>query len=178
MGDATVGKFYDHNVSQAEFQRNSRLLRLASQLGMRDLVTELTIGAQNETEAYQNFSWNLMVLRHEADQLGIEPTTQEVAAAVKALPAFQGDNGFDITRYTQITDRALAPNGFSEAQIQEMAADQIALQRVKKILSAGVSIPENEMRDSYEEAYAKMEVSVVRSNPPSWKRTRKSATKK
>ena len=32
----------------------------------------------------------------------------------------------------------------------------------KKILSAGVNIPENEMRESYEQAYAKMEVSVVR----------------
>ncbi len=162
MGDAAVGKLYGHNISQVEFQRHTRLLRLASQLGMRDLVNELTAGAQNESEAFENFCWNLMVLRHEADELGIQPTSQEVAAAVKALPAFQGENGFDMNRYTEITDRALAPNGFSEAQIEELASDQIVLQRVKELLSAGINIPEKEMREGYEQAYAKMDVSVVR----------------
>jgi len=33
IAKGTVGTFYDHPVSQVEFQRNSRLLRLASQLG-------------------------------------------------------------------------------------------------------------------------------------------------
>ena len=32
-----------------------RLLRLGSQLGMRDLIMELTTGAQTETEAYRSF---------------------------------------------------------------------------------------------------------------------------
>ncbi|MDQ3198349.1 MAG: peptidyl-prolyl cis-trans isomerase [Verrucomicrobiota bacterium] len=161
MGSGVIGKVYDRDVSQVEFQRNVRLLRLASQLGMRDLVTELTAGAQNENEAFENFSWNLLVLRHESDALGIEPTTSEIASEVKKLPAFQGEKGFDITRYTELTDQVLAPNGFSEAQIEELAADQIALDRVKKLLSAGISLPEGEMRDSYEKAYAKMDVTVL-----------------
>src|SRR5947207_2972346 len=63
MGTGVVGKIYDRNISQVEFQRNMRLGRLGSQLGMRDLTQELTIGAQSETEAYENFSWNLFVLR-------------------------------------------------------------------------------------------------------------------
>ena len=162
MGNGTVGKIYDRNVSQDEFQRNVRLLRLGSQLGMRDLIQELTIGAQSETEAYDNFSWNLMVLRHETEALGLEPTTTEIANGVKALPVFQTENGFDLARYTDFTDHALAPMGFSEAQIEELVSDQIALQKLKKILSAGVSVPEAEMRKNYEQAYAKMDVDVVR----------------
>ena len=162
LGAGTVGKIYDRNVSQAEFQRNERLLRLASQLGMRDLVQELTTGAQTETEAYSNFSWNLLVLRHETEALGLEPSTTEIANGVKALPVFQTEKGFDLGRYTDFTDHALAPMGFSEAQIEELVSDQIALQKLKKILSAGVSVPEAEMRKNYEQAYAKMDVSVVR----------------
>ena len=53
----------------------------------------------------------------------------------------------------------------AEAQIEELAADQIALERVKKILSAGVSVPESEMRHDFDQAYARMEVSVVRFHP-------------
>ncbi|MBA3543480.1 MAG: peptidylprolyl isomerase [Chthoniobacterales bacterium] len=162
MGDATVGKLYDRDVSQVEYQRNARLLRLASQLGMRDMVQDLTLGAQNENEAFERFSWNLMVMRHEADQLGIKPTTAEIAATVKSLPAFKGEKGFDLTAYTQFADHVLGSLGFSEAQIEELAGDQIRLDRVKKLLSAGVAIPEAEMRKGYEEAYAKMDVSVVR----------------
>jgi SurA N-terminal domain/PPIC-type PPIASE domain len=162
LGNGTVGKIYDRSVSQIEFQRSMRLLRLGSQLGMRDLIQELTTGAQSETEAYENFSWNLMVLRHEANQFGIQPTTAEVADAVKSLQVFHGENGFDLARYTEFADRALAPMGFNEAQIEELASDQIKLERVKKILNAGVSVPESEMRHSYEQAYARMDVSVVR----------------
>lgn len=162
LSNSTVGKIYDRSVSQIEFQRNARLLRLGSQLGLRDLIQELTAGAQTETEAYENFSWNLMVLRHEAGQLGIKPTTSEIANGVKALPAFLDEKGFDLARYTEFADHALAPMGFGEAQIEELVADQIALERVKKILSTGVTIPEAEMQSGFEQAYAKMDVRVVR----------------
>ena len=161
MGNGAVGKIYDRNISQVEFQRNARLLQLGSQLGMRDLVQNLTAGAQSEAEAYQNFSWNLMVLRHEAEQLGIRPTTAEIAEFVKTLPAFQSDHGFDLERYTDFADHALAPMGFSEAQVEELAGDEIALHRVEELLGAGVSVPEGEMRASFGQLYSKMEVSVV-----------------
>ena len=162
LGNNAVGKIYNRSVSQVDMQRNIRLLRLGSQLGMRDLLLELTAGAQTESEAFEKFSWNLMVLRHEAEQLGIKPSTSEIAAAIKTLPAFQGEGGFDANRYTMFVDQALAPMGFTEAQLEELAADQIMLERIKKILSAGINIPEAELRSNYEQAYAKMEVSVVR----------------
>src|SRR3954451_4639818 len=69
MGNGSGGKIYDRNISQAEMQRNMRLLRLGSQLGMRDLIQGLTTGAQSENEAYEAFSWNLMILRHETAEL-------------------------------------------------------------------------------------------------------------
>ncbi len=162
MGNGVVGKIYDRNISQVELQRNMRLLRLGSQLGMRDLVQALTVGAQSENEAYENFSWNLFVLRHEAEELGLKATTTEIANGVRALVPFQGKNGFDLPRYTEFADNALAPMGFNEGQIEELVADQIALEKLKKILSAGVTVPESEMKRSYEEAYAKMDTSVVR----------------
>jgi hypothetical protein len=165
LENGTVGTFYDHPVSQIELQRQARLLRLALQLGMRDLVGYLTIGARTEAEAQEDFAWNLMVLRHAADTLGIEPTTEEIASEVKSLPAFKGENGFDLTAYTNFADRVLGSMGFTQAQIEELAADQIALKRVKKILEVGVNVPEAEMQKNFEQAYAKMEASVVRFDP-------------
>ncbi|HEY5037416.1 MAG TPA: SurA N-terminal domain-containing protein [Chthoniobacterales bacterium] len=162
MGNGVIGTIYDHKVSQVEFQRNARLLRLSSELGMHDLVQSLTIGAQTENEAYSNFSWNLMVLQHEADALGIKPTTEEIANLVKTLPAFQSANGFDMAKYTDFADHALAPMGFSEAEIEELASDQITLDRVKNLLAAGVSVADAQLRSDFERAYSKMDVAVVR----------------
>ncbi len=161
----TAGTFYDHTVSQVEFQHYARLLRLASQLGMRDLVQNLTLGAQTETEAFDNFAWNLMVLRHEVDRLGIEPTTEEIANEVKSLPAFKGENGFDLAAYGNFVDHVLGSMGFTQSQIEELAADQIALGRLQKILGAGVNVPESELRENFDKAYAKMQVALVRFRP-------------
>lgn len=162
MGNGVIGTIYDHKVSQVEFQRNARLLRLSSELGMHDLVQSLTIDAQTENEAFANFSWNLMVLQHEADALGIKPTTEEIANLVKTLPAFQSANGFDMAKYTDFADHALAPMGFSETEIEELAADQITLDRVKNLLAAGVSVGDAQLRSDFERAYSKMDVAVVR----------------
>jgi hypothetical protein len=165
LSNGTVGTFYDRPVTQIELQRQSRLLRLAAQLGMRDLVGYLTTGAQTEAEALENFAWNLMVLRHEADALGIEPTSEEIAEEVKTLPAFKGEKGFDLTAYTNFADHVLGSLGFTEGQIEELAADQIALKRLQKMLEIGVNIPESQMRHDYDQAYAKMQASVVRLDP-------------
>lgn len=162
MGSGVAGRIYEHNVSDVDFQRNSRLLRLASELGMNELAQYLTLGAQTENEAFDNFAWNLMVLRHEADDLGIKPGTEEIAAAVKKLPAFQGANGFDMAKYTAFADHALAPMGFSESQIEQLASDQIALERIQKLLNTGVSVPDEELRHTYEQLYSKMDVAVAR----------------
>lgn len=165
ISNGIVGSIYDHKVSEVEFQRNSRLLRLASQLGMGELVGALTIGAQGEKDAYQNFAWNLLVLKHETDRLGIEPTTEEIANEVRSLAAFKGENGFDLAAYNNFVDHFLGSMGFTQGEIEELAADQIALERVKKILSGGVSLSESQMRHDFNQAYATMEVSVVRFNP-------------
>ena len=149
MGNGVVGKIYDRNVSQVEFQRNSRLLRLGSRPRDARLSRNSHVGAQTENEAYENFSWNLMVLRHEADELGIKPTTTEIAAVVKTLPAFQGKEGFDLAKYTDFADHALAPMGFSEAQIEELAGGSDRYGRVQKLLGAGVSMAESQMRADF-----------------------------
>jgi parvulin-like peptidyl-prolyl isomerase len=162
MGGGVVGDLYGRKVSQVEYQRNARLLQLGSELGLRELAQSLTIGAENENQAYENFSWNLMILRHEADALGIKPTTSEIAAIVKELPAFQGAKGFDLAKYTDFVDRGLAPLGFTEAEIEELAADQIALARVQKLLGSGVSVDESQLRSEFEQVYSKMDVAVVR----------------
>ena len=156
------GHIYDRNISRIEFQRNARLFNLARELGMYQLLQDLVAGANSEAEAFAEFTANRLILQHEAEKLGIRPTTSEIADVVKTLGAFRGDTGFDLKKYTDFTQNILPSLGFTEAQIEELAADQINLDRIKQLLASGAHISESESRAKYEEAFGKMNVVVVR----------------
>src|SRR5437879_5100551 len=119
--------------------------------------------SEAEREAGQEFAIDLMILRHEAEALGIRPTTTEIAAVVTKIRAFRGDAGsFDLKKYNDIVQNALGPLGFSEAQIEELAGDQIRLDRIKELVSTGVTVSQAESRTTFEQIYSKFEVGVVR----------------
>lgn len=156
------GKIYGRTITRIEFQRNARLFNLARDLGMLTLLQDLTAGATSEVSAYSEFTWNRLILRHEAEQLGIRPSNKDIVELVRTLRPFAGQSGFDINKYNEFVANELPALGFTEAQIEELAADQLALNRVKEIVGAGVNMAESELRESYEQAYGKMNVAVVR----------------
>src|SRR5437870_649353 len=168
----TAGKLYGHDISAIEIERGGRLFQLARNLGMSEFLTELLgqwhpqhakTQSAAEHEAGQEFAIDLMILRHEAEALGIRPTTAEIAAVVSKIRAFRDDGGsFDLKKYNDIVQNALGPLGFSEAQIEELAADQIRLDRVKELLSTGVTVSPAESKTNFEQLYSKFEVSVGR----------------
>src|SRR5947199_6398219 len=168
----TAGKLYGRDISTIEIERGGRLFQLARNLGMSEFLTELLgqwhpqrakTQSEAEREAGQEFVIDLMILRHEAEALGIRPTTAEIAAVVTKIRAFRSDAGsFDLKKYNDIVQNALGPLGFSEAQIEELAGDQIRLDRIKELVSTGVTVSQAESRTTFEQIYSKFEVSVVR----------------
>ena len=161
MGSDQFARVYDRNISMLEKQQNARLFGLASDLGMSDFLQSLIAGAKTEDEVVLN----LLVLRHEADRLGIRPSTSEVADRVRNLPAFNGNGGFDFKKFGDFVQNALAPRGLSEEHIEQLVRDELCLNQIKQLLAAGVSIPEAEINANYERSYAKLYVSVIRLRP-------------
>ena len=156
------GRVYDRNISIIEARKYARLLELARALGLPDLPHDLTLGAKDENEAYPQFILNLLVLRHEADRLGIRPTEAEVVDVVHNLQAFSGPSGFDLKKYDDFIQNALSPRGMGEAEIDELVRDELSLKRIKRLLATGVSVPESLSKANFEEAYGKRSVSVIR----------------
>jgi peptidyl-prolyl cis-trans isomerase D len=157
-----LGRIYDRPVTNVEFQRSARLLTLAQMLGLT-ISQELMGRPMSENDAYVNFTFNRLVLEHEADQLGIRPSSAEIVAHVKTLRPFQGEKGgFDIGKYTEFAQNRLPAFGFTEAQVEEMVSDQLALNRLKDLLGAGLHVADTESREYYEQGYGKLHVAVVR----------------
>ena len=51
----------------------------------QDLLQLLSVSRQ---DAKENFIWNSIVLKHEAKNLGVEPTDDEVFEAIQSMPIF------------------------------------------------------------------------------------------
>jgi parvulin-like peptidyl-prolyl isomerase len=159
-------RIYDRNVSLLEAQQMARLLNLAQALGMSEFLGTMTAGAgTNQNQAGVQFIINLLVLRHEAGRLGLRPSASEVAEVVRKLPAFQSESGFDINRFNDFVQGALAPLGLSEEHIEQLVRDQISLSEIQKLLATGVSFPKAELDENFQRGYDKLYVSVIRFRP-------------
>jgi hypothetical protein len=157
-----LGHIYDRPVTNIEFQRSARLMTLAQMLGLSSLVQDLIMRPMTESDMYINFAFNRVVLEHEAQALGIRASSAEIVAFVKTLLPFQGANGFDLNKYTEFTQNRLPPLGFTEAQLEELVSDQLALNRLKDLLGAGLHVADSESAEYYDQAYGKLHVALVR----------------
>lgn len=154
-------RIYDRNVSRLEAEQLNRLLSLAEALGMSDFLETLIMGARTRDDVIVN----LLVLRHEANRLGLRPSAPEVANVVRKLPAFQSESGFDINKFNNFVQSALAPLGLAEEHIEQLVRDQICLNEVQKLLAAGVSFPKAELDENFQRGYDRLYVSLIRFRP-------------
>ena len=157
-----LGEIYDRPVTNVEFQRSARFFTLAQMLGL-PLTQDLMMRPMSENDAYINFTFNRLVLNHEAQELGIKPKHEEIVAFIKTLRPFQGDGGqFDFKKYSDFAQTRLPALGFTEGHLEELVSNQLVLNRVKDLLGAGLHVAESETREFYEQAYGKQHVAVVR----------------
>jgi peptidyl-prolyl cis-trans isomerase D len=166
MRSDRFARIYDRNVSILEAQQIVRLLGLAQALGMSDFVQTLTAGAGlNQNQIAVQFIVNLLVLRHEAERLGLRPSAPEIADVVRKLPAFQGESGFDINKFSDFVQHGLGPMGLGEEHIEQLVRDELSLNEIKRLLAAGITVSKGELDENFQRGYDKFYVSVIRFRP-------------
>jgi len=153
-------KMYGRKMTMTEARSYARLYQLSHMLGLTDLG-DLAPGGGNEDQKTVTFIINLVVLRHEAERLGIEPSKAEVIEAIRKFPGFQGPSGFDPAKYDQFEQNVLPSFGFTNEQLEQLARDEFSLRRIKEVVVSGVSLPESETKSTYEQGYGKNFVSVI-----------------
>ena len=161
MKQGDVGQIYGRQLSQLEIDANARLGGLAQALGMSDFWETLSL-KQPGNGGYGTFAVDLIILRHEAERLGLRPGGAEIADVVRKLPVFQGESGFDITKFSDFVRNGLGPMGLGEEHIEQLARDEICLNEIKELLAAGVTISKDELDETFRRGYDKFFVSVIR----------------
>ncbi len=157
----TFTQMYGRKITMTEAHRDARLFQLSRLLGMSDLGEGLAPGGGNDDQKAATFIINLIVLRHEAERLGISPSESEIVEAVRDFSAFHGPSGFDAAKYDDVERSILPSMGFTDEQLRELARDELCLKRIKELVASGVTLPESESKSNYEQLYGKNFVSVV-----------------
>lgn len=157
----TVGMLYGKPVRLGEYHRGAKRMQVCQELGMYELIGGLAGDARSMDAVQPNFVFGTYVLRHEADSLGLNPTGGEILETIKNMPRFQTTGVFDSSKYNAYVQR-LGSMGFTAEQIEEAAADDLRLEKLKKVLGATISAAPTEVRTIYEENNQKQEVSFVR----------------
>ena len=165
MRSDKVATLYGHGYTMVELQRNVRLYSLAQALGMDTLTQTLGGGAAtagaDQNAAVEAFVFNLIILQHESERLGIDATNAEKADFIRNLRGLRGPNGYDPEKYREFAENILPANGFSDAEIEELALYALSLNRVKDLVTVGVSIPDAESKADYDERYGKLFVHAI-----------------
>lgn len=150
VGTNIVARIYGRDVMQVDVERALRNYQLALSLGQFELVRDLSGQARSEQEGAENFIWNLMVLQHESSRLGIEPARELIVNRIKSLPVFQTEGQFDPVVYAEFTQQRLAPNGFTERQLESVIRDSLRLEGVKALVQSPAVVQPAELKDALE----------------------------
>jgi hypothetical protein len=159
-------------ITLGERQHSEHRFQLMSELGMMDALYALIGQARSRSEAEEAFLWNTLVLRYEAEELGIisaKPSKDEqdriaplIAERIQKMPNLQTNGGFDYNKYANLTQGGLGSLGLTNADLDEVVIDAIRVDKVKEILGSTVAPSPTEVRERFTEQNKKLEASVIR----------------
>lgn len=157
-----VAKIYGRSFTRTDAQRFGHYYQLVTFLGVTDLLDGLAPAPAGDNRKGDTFVVNLLVLRHEAERLGVSPSQAEIVNAIRNFPELQGTSGFDPAKYDQVEQTILPSLGFTNEQLEQIARDEFCLKKIKAMVVSGVSLPESESKSNYERLYGKNFISVAR----------------
>ena len=148
FGSNDVISIYGRVVQRAEIDHQVRGYRLALALGLTDFVHDLGGMGENEEASVSDFIINLFVIRNQAPALGIHPSDDAVANVIKGLPALQTAGTFDPAKYAAFIQDQLAPNGFTERQMEEIVRDSLRVKALRGVITSPVAVGESQVREA------------------------------
>ena len=148
VGSNDVAMVYGRVVQRAEIDRQVRGYRLALALGLTDFVRDLGGMGANEEVSVSDFVLNLLVIQRQSPELGIRPSDDAVAGEIKSLPLLRTNGAFDPAKYAAFLQEQLAPNGFTERQMEEIVRDSLRVKELRRIITSPVAVGESQVRDA------------------------------
>jgi hypothetical protein len=158
IGVDRAGSIYGRTISQHEVDRQERKIQLASGLGMRDYLQNISSPGEGADGAV----WDALVLNREAEKLQIDPSAEAVASGIEQIPVFQTNGAFDFGKYSKFVENNLGPLGFTKDHLEELISDALRIREIKDLIGTTVTISDAEVRRDFDLLNERIKASVVR----------------
>lgn len=152
-----VVKVYNRCYRQKEAQKLASHFDVALELGMYDFAMVL-FGENRQDRDPTDFMMSLVILRKEAERMGIQPTATEIKEAIPQLPLFQ--QPWVNAAYVQ--NSILGPNGFTDGDLAGLVKDYLSFQKLRSLIGAGLEAVPSEAARLYTKSNQRYTASVVR----------------
>ncbi len=151
-----VVKVYNRCYRQKEAQKLSSSYDVAFRLGMYDFATVL-FGENRRDQDRTDFIMSLVILRKEAEKMGIEPSPEEIKAAITKLPIFQQP----WVTAEVVENTILGPNGFTDGDLAQLVKDYLSYQKMRDLIGSGVAAVPSEVERIYTKGNQRFIASLV-----------------
>jgi hypothetical protein len=148
VGSNDVARIYGQVVQRAEIDRQARGYQLAMALGLTDFVRDLGGLGENEESSASDFILNLLIIQHQAPELGIRPSDEAVAEVIKSLPLLQTNGAFDPAKYSRFLQEQLVPRGFTERQMEDTVRDSLRVKMIRSVVTSPIAVGESQVREA------------------------------
>lgn len=152
-----VVKVYDRCYRQKEARTLASHFDVALELGMYDFAMVL-FGENRQDRDPTDFVISLVILRKEAEKMGIRPTAAEIKEAIPQLPLFQ--QPWVNAAYVQ--NNILGPNGFTDGDLANLVKDYLCFQKLRSLIGAGLEAVPSEVARLYTKSNQRYTASLVR----------------
>ncbi|HEY5792542.1 MAG TPA: SurA N-terminal domain-containing protein [Chthoniobacterales bacterium] len=164
LENSRIAEIYGRTIHKVDIERQLKVYELAAILGETPFLEDLGSTAPTPEEAGSEFIWNLVVLQHEARQLGISPTDAQVVAAIQAVPGLQKNGTFDRDLYANVLQNVFAPRGMTERHLEDLVRDTLKLARLRQIITSPVAVTDSEVAGAFR-GFQAVDVQYVRLEP-------------
>jgi peptidyl-prolyl cis-trans isomerase D len=140
-----VARVNDQIIDPDEYARTyNNLVRTYEEVYKDNFKPELLQGLDLKTRAMDQLI-NSVLLRQEAQRLGLRVGEGELRDAIAAVPVFQQGGRFNKELYV----RVLRANGLSPGEFEDAERDDLLTRKLTELIAAGVQVGEADVRDRF-----------------------------
>jgi len=144
--NTTVATVDGEPIGYMEFSRTYQNLMENVRRQFGGNVDEEMIKALNLKEQAVNQLVDRRIIRNAAAEMGFRVTDEELSAAIRAIPAFQANGGFNSQAYQQVLSRlGLTPEAFEASHREDLL-----IQKVSDFITRTVNVSEDEVAAWYQ----------------------------
>lgn len=156
----TAFTIYGRDYTVPEMHRLQRRLRPMFMMGLMELYQGLDSAARGPDTQGGDFLFNSLVLEHEMEKLGVNPSNEDAKEALQKLSPLQENGKFSLER-AQMLEQNVAADGLSGQDLLDIMKLDIGLKAMQALLGKNYVPSPVEVEKAYASKYQTLKISTI-----------------